>query len=82
MNALHDEIQEVMQTLFQRNPALCGFAVQEDLSFSDIACHPALHGDEARELIDDISGALREIAEEDPEAAELLRGRTLARSFH
>jgi hypothetical protein len=82
MNARHDQIEEVMQTLFQRNPALCGFSVQADLSFSDVACHPALHGEEARELIDDISGALRELAEEDPEAVELLRGRTLARSFH
>jgi hypothetical protein len=82
MNALHDQVQDVMQTLFERNPALCGFAVQEDLSFSDVACHPALHGEEARELIDEISGALRELLEEEPEAAELLRGRTLARSVH
>ena len=82
MNALHDQINVVMQTLFHRNPALCGFSVQEDLSFSDVACHPALHGEEARELIDEISGALRELVEEEPEAAELLRGRTLARSVH
>jgi hypothetical protein len=82
MNALHDQIQEVMQMLFQRNPALCGFLVQEDLSFSHVACHPALDADEARELIDEISGTLRELLEEDPEAVELLRGRTLARSFH
>jgi hypothetical protein len=82
MNALRDQIQAVMQPLFERNPHLCGFAVQEDLSFSDVACHPALNGDDARELIDEISLALRELVEDDPEAAELLRGRTLARSFH
>jgi hypothetical protein len=82
MNALHGQIQVVMQTLFQRNPALCGFSVQEDLSFTHVACHPALDGEEARELLDDISGALRELLEEEPEAAELLRGRTLARSLH
>ena len=46
MNALHDQIHAVMQTLFQRNPALC------------------------------------DLVEDEPEAAELLRGRTLARSFH
>ncbi|HYR36323.1 MAG TPA: hypothetical protein VEQ87_18670 [Burkholderiales bacterium] len=82
MNALRDQIEAVIQPLFERNPQLCGFAVQDDLSFTHVACHPALDADEARELIDEISGALRELVEEDPEAAELLRGRTLARSFH
>jgi hypothetical protein len=82
MNALHDQIQDVVQTLFERNPALCGFSVHEDLSFADIACHPALHGEEARELIDEISVTLRELLEEQPEAAEWLRGRTLARTVH
>src|SRR5205807_4805887 len=52
------------------------------ISFSHVACHPALDADEARELIDEISGTLRELLEEEPEAAELLRGRTLARSLH
>jgi hypothetical protein len=82
MNALHAEVHDVMQTLFQRYPALCGFSVREDLSFAHLACHPALEGDEARELIDEISAALRELLDERPEAAELLRGRTLARTFH
>ena len=82
MNALHDEINLAMQTLFQRNPALCGFSVQEDLSFTHVACHPALDGEETRELIDEISATLHELLEQEPEAAELLRGRTLARSFH
>lgn len=82
MNALHDQVNDVMETLFQRYPALCGFSVQEDLSFSHVACHPALAGDEAEMLIEEISAALRELLEERPEAAEILRGRTLARSFH
>jgi hypothetical protein len=82
MNALHDQIQVVMQTLFHRNPALCGFAVQDDLSFTHVACHPVLEGEDAQELIEEISSALVELVESEPEAAELLRGRTLARSFH
>jgi hypothetical protein len=82
MNALHDQIQVVLHTLFQRNPALCGFSVQEDLSFTHVACHPALEGEDAQELIEEISTALGELVENEPEAAELLRGRTLARSFH
>jgi len=82
MNAIHEQIRDVMQTLFRRNPELCGFLVQQDLSCSHVACHPALDGEETRELIDEISAALHELLEEEPEAAELLRGRTLARSFH
>jgi hypothetical protein len=82
MNALHEEVNNAIGTLFQRYPALCGFSVLQDLSFSHVACHPALFGDEARSLQDEISAALSELLEERPEAAELLRGRTLARSFH
>jgi hypothetical protein len=82
MNAIQQEVQEVVETLFQRYPTLCGFAVKEDLSFSNVACHPAVVGDEAQLLCEEISAALHELVDERPEAAELLRGRTLARSFH
>jgi len=82
MNALQQQVHEVMNMVFQRYPALCGFSVQEDLSFTNVACHPALAGDEAQMMIEEISAALRELLEEQPEAAEILRGRTLARIFH
>ena len=82
MDALHRQVNDVMGVLFQRYPALCGFSVQDDLSFSNVACHPTLFGDDARSLHDEISAALQEILEAGPEAAELLRGRTLARIFH
>jgi hypothetical protein len=82
MNVLMQEVNDMMSTLFQRYPALCGFSVKEDLSFSNVACHPALVGDEAQILCEEISAALSELVEERPEAAELLRGRTLARIFH
>lgn len=82
MNVLIEEVNDMMSTLFQRYPALCGFSVKEDLSFSNVACHPALVGDEAQILCEEISAALSELVEERPEAAELLRGRTLARIFH
>lgn len=82
MNPLVQEVNDVVSTLFQRYPALCGFSVKEDLSFSNVACHPALVGDEAQILCEEISAALSELVEERPEAAELLRGRTLARMFH
>jgi hypothetical protein len=82
MNALNVEVSSVLDGLFRRHPALCGFSVREDLSFSNVSCHPALHGLEATELLDEISEALYELLEERPEAADVLRGRTLARVFH
>ncbi len=82
MNAVAREVTELVSTLFQRYPALCGFSVKEDLSFWNVACHRALAGDEAEILCEEISAALHELVEERPEAAELLRGRTLARAFH
>jgi len=82
MNALQQEVQDVLNTVFRRYPALCGFSVLEDLTFTHVACHPALDGDEAQALVDEIAGTLRELLEERPEAAEVLRGRTLARMFH
>ena len=82
MNALHEQVEDLMGTLFQRYPALCGFLVKEDLSFSNVSCHPALPGAQAQELIEEISATLHALAEEQPEAADLLRGRTLARVFH
>ena len=82
MNALQQEVQEVVKTLFQRHPTLCGFSVREDLSFSHVACHPALPGEEAKDLIDEISATLIDLVEERPEVADWLRGRTLARTFH
>ena len=82
MSGLQAELSDVVATLFRRYPALCGFSVSKDLSFSDIACHPALGSREVRLLCAEISEALHELLDEKPEAAELLRGRTLARTFH
>jgi hypothetical protein len=82
MSPLVQEVNDVVSTLFQRYPALCGFSLKEDLSFSHIACHPALMGEEAEILCEDISATLNELLEARPEAADLLRGRTLARMFH
>ena len=82
MSAIQQEVQEAVNVLFQRHPTLCGFSVREDLSFSHVACHPALDGEEERELAEEISATLSQLLDEMPEAAELLRGRTLARIFH
>jgi hypothetical protein len=82
MNPLLQEVQDAVNTLFQRYPTLCGFSVRDDLSFSNVACHPALASSDAEILCEEISATLHELLEEQPEAAELLRGRTVARTFH
>jgi hypothetical protein len=82
MNPVLAEVQDVVSALFQRYPTLCGFSVRDDLSFSNVACHPAIASEEAELLCEEISATLHELMEERPEAADLLRGRTLARIFH
>ncbi len=76
------EVQDLVNMVFQRYPTRCGFSVREDMSFSNLACYPAIAGDEAELLCEELSAALAELVEERPEVAELLRGRTLARTFH
>jgi hypothetical protein len=82
MNPLLREVQDLVNMVFQRYPTLCGFSVREDMSFSNLACYPAIAGDEAELLCEELSAALAELLDERPEIAELLRGRTLARTFH
>ena len=79
---LHREVQEVVSTLFRRHPALCGFSLEQDLSLEHLSCHPSVSGEEAQILRDEIAGALQDLLEERPEAAQVLPGRTFARSFH
>lgn len=94
MNALQDRVQDAqrlrleadlaarIEALFRRCPALCGFAVDRGLFISNLGCHPALDREQAAELCDEISHALLELLDEWPEADELLRGRTFARTLH
>ena len=82
MNPLLREVQDLVNMVFQRYPTLCGFSVRDDMSFSNLACYPAIAGDEAELLCEELSAALAELLDERPEIAELLRGRTLARTFH
>jgi hypothetical protein len=69
--------------LFDRYPLLSGFSVQESpaLCISDLAIvwpDPRI----GTEVGDGIAQALRELLDEHPEAAALLRGRTFARNLH
>jgi len=66
-----------------RCPVLCGFAVQErGLIPSHLACHPALDSGEEEKVLAEIEEMLLELANEQPESAGLLYGRTFARIVH
>lgn len=68
--------------LFERLPPLCGFAVTQDLSLSEVAIASWPGYEAGRELDEEIMGTMAEIGVESPDALELLRGRTFARAFH
>jgi len=69
--------------LFQRCPSLCGFSVpQVEGGVLDLTCFPTPYGERAEALLGEVSRMLLELEAEQPEAAELLPGRTFARAFH
>lgn len=88
-------LPEQIASLFSRYPALCGFSVRgpdelpdncprdgEDgceLFVGDIGISPAFSRDQFSEIFREIVCALAEVLEEEPEAGEILRGRTFAR---
>ena len=77
------ELQALVANLFQRFPELVGFSVREtpdDLLLSGVETFPA--GLEAARLMHDIVVPLRELLDEEPDARELLSGRTFARTLH
>ena len=75
-------VEEHLNALFRRLPMLSGFSLRNDLEFADVAVHAwpgyAVGADFYQELVE----ALAELAEERPDAVELLRGRTFARALH
>ena len=80
---LDADLEARVEALFGRCPALCGFSVQVGEPFLvDLTCYPTPDGERAQVILGEVSQMLSEIEAERPEAAELLRGRTFARSLH
>jgi hypothetical protein len=75
-------LEEHIAEIFRRIPVLAGFAVRDDYEFDDVSVFswPGTSADE--ELYQELVVALTELADERPEAARLLRGRTFARAIH
>ena len=86
-----------IDSLFSRYPALSGFSVRgpddvpdncsrsgddRELFVSDIGVSPSLTTEQFGEIFEEIATTLSDLLAEQPEATELLRGRTFARTLH
>ena len=83
---LREHIEAVLERhvveLFERIPILCGFSVRRDLELGEVALCTWPGFTAGPELYLELVQALAELAEERPDAAELLRGRTFVRTLH
>ena len=86
-----------IELLFSRYPALSGFSVRgladvpdncarsgddSELFISDIGVSPSLSSEQFGEIFEEIAVTLSDFVAEQPDAGELLRGRTFARTLH
>jgi hypothetical protein len=79
---LKADLAASVAALFRRCPPLCGFSLDGELCVAQVACHPALGSHGAAVIADEIVRALSELVDAEPEAVELIRGRTFARALH
>jgi hypothetical protein len=68
--------------LFQRLPMLTGFWLQPDLEVKELSIFTWPGYTAGRELYEEVMESLVDLAEERPEAVQLMRGRTFARAVH
>ena len=79
------QVEQQVESLFQRCPELCGFAVRaenDELFVSDVGIAPRLSAEQYGEIYQDIARTLANLIEESPDVCELLSGRTFARTLH
>ena len=74
------------QELFDRMPPLLGFSFDEELHACEVELQPWPGHNWSRDVYDEvrvlITDFAAELAAEDPQGDELLRGRTFARNLH
>ena len=95
--AMKKPVPAPIESLFSRFPALWGFSVRglddvpdncarsgddSELFVSDIGISPFLTTEQYGEIFEEIATTLADLLAEQPEATELLRGRTFARTLH
>jgi hypothetical protein len=82
LERLQADLAASVAALFRRCPPLCGFSLDGELCVEQVASHPALDRRGAAVIAQELVRALSELVDEEPEAAELIRGRTFARALH
>jgi hypothetical protein len=97
LHRVEAEVAMQIKTLFGRCPELVGFAVQDLVGLShdndrpderpklfvtDIGFSATVSWEELEEVYTLIGTAISDVVSEQPEAFELLRGRTFARTLH
>ena len=91
------DVDAKMSALFARCPTLCGFSVQDraqlpaqltenqipdaDLYVTEIGIFPRLGSDQYADVFDEITITLSSLVNEQPNAYDVLRGRTFARTL-
>jgi hypothetical protein len=75
-------IAQHVHQLFQRLPLLSGFWLRPDLKVAELSVFPWPGYTAGRDLYEEVMQSLVDLAEELPEAGQLMRGRTFARVVH
>ena len=75
-------IAQHVHQLFQRLPMLSGFWLRPDLSVAELSAFTWPGYTAGQDLYEEVMQSLVELAEERPEAVQLMRGRTFARALH
>ena len=82
MNPLLREVQDLVNMVFQRYPDAVRLLGSRRHALLEPRLLPGDRRRRSRAPVRGASAALAELLDERPEIAELLRGRTLARTFH
>ena len=68
--------------LFKRLPMLAGFWLRADLELEEVSVFTWPGYTAGQELYNEVIQSLLDLAEERPDAVQLMRGRTFARAVH
>ena len=75
-------VERHLSELFQRLPMLAGFWLRPDLELEELSVFTWPGYTAGRELYHEVMQSVVELAEERPDALQLMRGRTFARAVH
>jgi hypothetical protein len=71
-----------LHELFERLPMLSGFWLRPNLEVAELSVFTWPGYTAGRDLYEEVTQSLDELAEQRPETVQLLRGRTFARAMH